>query len=88
MRAIQDQQVTLFDGERIAPGYRGRRSSPQIATKVRTRIAIAFAVALIGFATAATAITVRHSNDTERNISAGANPGIVPGGVGFEAALY
>jgi hypothetical protein len=89
MRANQDQQVTLFDGERIAPGYRGRRSELQIATWVfRTRIAIAFAVALIGFATAATAITVRHSNDTERSIRAGANMGGVPGAVVFEAALY
>jgi hypothetical protein len=89
MRAHQDQQViTLFDGERIAPGYRGRRSNLQIATRVRTRIAIALAAALIGFATAATAITVRQSNQSERFISAGANPGGVPGMVGFEAALY
>ena len=88
MRANQDQQVTaLFDGERIAPGYRGRRSNLQIATWVfRTRIAIA--VALIGFATAAAAITDRRSNQSERSISAGANPGRVPGMVGFEAALY
>jgi len=90
MRANQDQQVTaLFDGERVAPGYRGRRSNLRIATWVfRTRIAIAFAVALIGFATAAAAITVRHSSQSERSISAGANPGGVPGAVGFETALY
>jgi hypothetical protein len=89
MRANEDQQVTLFDGERIAPGHRGRRSNLRIATWVfRTRMAIAFAVALIGFATAAAAITVRHSNQSERFISAGANPGGVPGAVGFEAALY
>ena len=90
MRANEDQQATaLFDGERIAPGYRGRRSNLQIATWVfRTRIAIALAVALIGFATAATAITVRHSNQSERSISAGGNPGVVPCAVGFETALY
>jgi hypothetical protein len=87
MRATHDQQViTLFDGERIAPGYRGRRNSPQIAIKL---IAIAFAAAFIGIATAATAIAVRNANDTERSIRAGGNlAGGVSGSVGFEAALY
>ena len=90
MRATQDQQViALFGGERIAASYRGRRNSPQITKQVRGRIAVAFAAALIGFATAATAITVRHSNDVERSISAGANLiGGVSGSAGFEAALY
>ena len=89
MRDSHDQRViTLFGGERIAPSYRGRRNSPQITNGVSRRIAIAFTAALIGFATAATAITVRHSNQSERFISAGANPGGVPGAVGFEAALY
>jgi hypothetical protein len=90
MRATHDQQViALFSGERIAPSYRGRRNRPQLTNKVGCRIAIAFAAALIGFATAATAITVRHSNDTERSSSAGANlMGGVSGSVGFEAALY
>jgi hypothetical protein len=94
MRANEDQQViALFNGERIAPGCRGRRNSPQIATRVRIRIAIAFAAALIGFATAATAITVRYSAHPEppelANVRAGANlSGSVSGSVGFEAALY
>jgi len=45
--------------------------------------------AMIGFTTAAAAITIRHSNPTERPISAGANLiGGIPGVVGFEAALY
>jgi hypothetical protein len=94
MRATHDQQViALFGGERIAPGYRGRRNSVQIATRVSCRIAIAFAAALIGFATAATAITVRYSAHPEpselANARAGANlAGGVSGSVGFEAALY
>lgn len=89
MRAPQDQQVTtLFSGERIAPGYRGRRNSPQIDNKVGRRIALAFAAALLGFATAAAAISVRQSNDIER-YTAGANmTGGVAGSASFEAALY
>jgi hypothetical protein len=79
MRSNQDQQIALFDGERIAPGYRGRRSNLRIATWVQDPVAIAFAVALIGFATAAAAITVRHSSQSERSISAGGNLGGVPG---------
>ena len=86
MRDTHDQQeIALFGCERIAPSYRGRRSSPQ---KISYRIGLAFAVALIGLTTAASAIAVRHASDTERSISAGANPGVVPGAVGFEAALY
>ena len=87
MRASHDQRViTLFDGEPIAPGYRGRCNSPQIGIKL---IALALAVAFIGLATAATAIAVRHSNDTEWPIRAGGNlAGGVSGSAGFEAALY
>jgi hypothetical protein len=87
MRDNHDQRViTLFGGERIAPGYRGRCNSPQIAIKL---IALALGVAFIGLATAATAIAVRHTNDTERSIRAGGNlAGGVSGSVGFEAALY
>jgi hypothetical protein len=56
---------------------------------VGCRIAIAFAAALIGFATAATAITLRNSPQPERSITAGANfSSGVAGSVGFEAALY
>jgi hypothetical protein len=95
MRSTQDQQViALFSGERIAPGCRGRRNSPQIAKKVSSRIAVAFAAALLGFATAATAITVRYSTTQPEpsefaNARAGANlSGAVSGSIGFEAALY
>jgi len=89
MRATQDQQmITLISGERIAPGYRGRRHSPQITNKAGRRIAVVFAAALLGFATAAAAISFRNSNDVER-WSAGVNlRGSVSGSAGFEAALY
>jgi hypothetical protein len=90
MRATQDEQVTaLFNGERIAPGCRGRRDSPQITNKVGCRIAIAFAVVLVGFATAATAISLRNSKPAEHSINAGANlAGGVAGSGGVEPALY
>jgi hypothetical protein len=45
---------------------------------------------LIGFATAATAITVKHHRTTadEFNHSIPANMMVAPGSVGFEAAIY
>ena len=90
MRANQEQQViALFSGERIVTGCRGRRDSPQITNRASCRVAMAFATALVGFATAATAITVRNSTQPERSLSAGANlTGGIAGSVGFEAALY
>jgi len=90
MRATNDQQViALFGGERVAPSYRGRRNSSQMTKATGRRIAIALAAALIGFATTATAISVRHSDHTGRSISAGYNlTSGVPGAAGFEAALY
>ena len=89
MRATHDQQISLFGGECVAPGCRGRRNSPQITKKSSTRLAVVFAAAVIGFATAATAISLRHPAPAERSISAGYNlMGGVPGSVGLEAALY
>ena len=90
MRATYDKQiVTQFDGEPIAPGYRGRRSM-HVSNKLSGRIAIAFAAAVIGCTTAATAVTVkRHSVQTERSIGGGVN--LMSGigtSVGFDAALY
>src|ERR1041385_6077511 len=89
MRATNDQPIiTQFGDLPVAPRYCGRRSV-QITSKVSTRIVIAFAAALIGCATAATAVTVKNnSTTTERSISAGANMGGVAGTLGFEAALY
>jgi hypothetical protein len=90
MRATHDQQISLFGGERIAPSYRGRRSSQPMPNAIRFRIAIAFAATVIGFTTAATAITIKHSKPAiERTISPGANlTGRALGSSGFEAALY
>jgi hypothetical protein len=73
MRAIHERQATLFGGECITPGYRGRRSGSQISKQASRRMAVAFGALLIGFASAATAITVRHTGVVERHVSAGAN---------------
>jgi len=90
MPATHDQQIiTLFDGEPIAPGYRGRRTM-HVNNQVSGRIAVVFAAALIGFTTAATAMTVkRQSALVERHIRAGAN--LMTGigrSVDLEDALY
>jgi hypothetical protein len=73
MRATHERQITLFGGECVAPGYRGRRSGSQIGRRTSRRTATVFAALLIGFASAAAAITVRNGGMTEHNISAGAN---------------
>ena len=73
MRAIHERQVTLLGGGCVAPGYRGRRTGSRISKQASRRMAVVFAALFIGFATAATAITVRHSGETERHFSAGAN---------------
>ena len=73
MRATHEREITLFGGECVASRYRGRRSGSQIGKQTGRRMAIVFGALLIGFASAATAITVRHAGVTERNISAGAN---------------
>jgi hypothetical protein len=73
MHATHEREVTLFGGESVSPGYRGRRSGSQISKRTSRRTAIVFGALLIGFASAATAITVRHSSVTERSVSAGVN---------------
>jgi hypothetical protein len=89
MRAIHDPQViALFGGECIPHGYRGRRSGSEISSKTSRRIALAFGALLIGFATAATAITAHRHTTSEPKISAGANLMVVPASSGFEAAIY
>jgi len=90
MRATYDRQmITQFDGEPIAPGYRGRRTM-HVSNQISGRVALIFAAALIGFTTAAAAVTVQgHSAPVERHISAGANlMSGIGGSVGFEDALY
>jgi hypothetical protein len=74
MRATHDQPVTtLFGGERIAFGCRGRRSGSHLNKRMGRRLAVVFGALLIGCASAATAYTVRQSTMPERNIAAGAN---------------
>jgi hypothetical protein len=73
MWAPQERDITLFGAECVASGYRGRRTGSQIGKQTSRRMAIVFVALLMGFASAATAITVRHAGVTERNISAGAN---------------
>ena len=73
MRATHEREISLFGGERVAPGYRGRRSGSQIDSQTGRWMAIALGTLLIGFASTATAITVRHASMTERHITAGAN---------------
>ena len=76
MRATQEHEITLFGGEHIASGYRGRHSGSEISKQTSRRMAVVFGGLLIGFASAATAITVRQSHSPvadRNNISAGAN---------------
>jgi hypothetical protein len=91
MRAIQNQQgIALFGGECISPSYRGRRSAPQFSKQTNRRVAIVVGALLIGFATAATAITVRTLRVAPDDFSHSlpANLMVAPGSVGFEAAVY
>ena len=89
MRAIHDQGETtsLFGGERIAPGCRGRCSS-NIGRKTSRSVALGFAALLISFASAATAITARRHVAPESRISGGANFWVAPALAGYEAAIY
>ena len=89
MRATHDPQViALFAANVRLPAIAAAGSTGDDQSHSR-RLAIAFAAALVGFATAATAISVRHSDHTGRAVSAGYNlTGGVPGSAGFEAALY
>jgi hypothetical protein len=89
MHAIHDPQVVaLFGGECIPHSYRGRRSGSQIRSKTSRRIAVAFGALLIGFATAATAISIHRHVAPEPRISAGANLMVAPASHGFDAAIY
>ena len=88
MRAIHEREITLFGGECVAPGYRGRRSGSEISKQTGRRMAIVFGVLLIGFASAATAITLRHSVVADRNISAGANLSVPVGSLNLASTLW
>jgi hypothetical protein len=91
MRATQNQQViALFGGECITPSFRGRRSAPQFSKQTSRRVAVVVGALLIGFATAATAISVtRHRIATDEiSQSMPANLMVAPGLAGYEAAIY
>jgi hypothetical protein len=88
MRAIHEREITLFGGECVAPGYRGRRSGTQISKQTGRRTAIVFGALLFGFASAATAITIRHSAKTELNVSAGANLSVPFGSLNLASTLW
>jgi hypothetical protein len=91
MRAIKNQQViTLFGGECISPSFRGRRRTPPITKQKGRRVAVLVGALLIGFASAATAITeTRHPAMTD-DFSQGspANLMVAPRSLGFETAIY
>jgi hypothetical protein len=86
-----DQNVTsLFGGEHIHEGYRGRTSRTIQARPTRWVIATFLAV-LFGFSTAGTAITYRLKSvaaQTDVHSSLPANYGPRLLGYGFEEALY
>jgi hypothetical protein len=88
MRAIHEREVTLLGGECVTPGYRGRRSGSHIDRQTSLGTAIVFGVLLVGFASAATAITVRPTNVDELNFSAGANLDPTMGSKHHAAALW
>jgi hypothetical protein len=91
MRATEDRQViALFGGEQVANGYRGRRSAAQFSKRRTRRAALFFGALLIGFATAATAITVKRHGAGADGFSQGASANFLtlPGRVGFEDAVY
>lgn len=88
MRATQENEITLFGGECVAPGYRGRRSGSEISKQTGRRMAMVIGALLIGFASAATAITVRHSAVADRNISAGANLSVPVGSLTLASTFW
>ena len=91
MRGTQDQQIiSLFGGECIAPSFRGRRSAPQVSKQTSRRVAVVVGALLIGFATAATAITVTRQQKATNAFSESmpANLMVAPRSVGYEAAIY
>ncbi|MEA3025773.1 MAG: hypothetical protein QOF91_1058 [Alphaproteobacteria bacterium] len=92
MRDLQPHPVTLFDGEHLSEGCRGRVSQTA-TTKPRTRwSAVVIGVLLLGITTAAAAVTVnRISRMQDAGLSGESLPSNfikVPGMGGFEEALY
>jgi hypothetical protein len=88
MRATHEREATLLSGECVAPGYRGRRSGSQVSRQTGRRMAIVFGALLIGIASAATAVTVRHSVVTEHNVAAGANLSVPVGSLHLASTFW
>jgi hypothetical protein len=83
MRSQDHQTITLFGGECIPQGCKGRRSDPEISSKTNRRAAAIVCALLVGFTTAATAITMhRHTGAVD--------PISLPGNLtaSLEPALY
>jgi len=83
MHGQDHQTTTLFGGECIPQGYKGRRSDPEISRKANRRVAVIVCALLVGFTTAATAITMhRHTGAVD--------PISLPGNLtaSLEPALY
>jgi hypothetical protein len=87
-----DQNITsLFGGEHIPEGYRGRTTNRTIRARPRRWVIATFLAVLFGFSTAATAITLRLKSvaaQTDFHGSLPANFGPRSLGYGFEEALY
>jgi hypothetical protein len=82
-----DRKVILFGGEAVHGGYRGRTSRPINAQPGRWVIG-AFLALLLGFSSAATAITLRHKAAVAQTDQLHYS---LPGnfrGYGIEEALY
>ena len=93
MRNIQAHHaVTLFDGECVPEGCRGRLGEPD-GTKSTIRWSVVlFAALLFGITTAATAVTVKHISQAPQAGLVGqslpANMMRAPAMGGFEEAAY
>ncbi len=87
-----DQNViSLFGGEHIPEGYRGRITNRTIRARPSRWVIATFLAMLFGFSTAATAITFRLKSvaaQTDFHSSLPANFGPRSLGYGFEEALY
>jgi hypothetical protein len=93
MQDFQDHQVlNLFSGMHTSQGYRGRRSQVEVKKRVAAPVVVVLGALLIGFATAAAAITVKAHSRVQETEATGhtlpANLMTAPGYSGFEAALY
>jgi len=84
-----DQNViSLFGGEHIHEGYRGRTNQ---TIRPSRWVIVTFLAVLLGFSTAATAITLRLKSvaaqtDVQSSLPANYGPRLL--GYGFEDALY